>query len=296
MGITGKKGVCIGTLLLLLVSGRMAVCYSRESRRSLSQAENFVCYYGTRNENLLSQFDIVILESRNYTAQGIKKIKARGAKVIGYLSLGEDPKLRKGTGKGVGGYSDYYLDMDRNGTPDKNKNWGSYYVNPGHPEWVELICRQAKEILEKGCDGFFLDTLDTVEIYPRTRGGMVRLIKHLRSEFNDAIIVANRGIVILNRIASVIDGEMVESFTSTYDWKTKSYRKLNDEEIRLVNQLAERILDIRKANAFIVLILDYTREDDFATMEYCRKRAKKFGFLCSFSNINLSKIYPVRVH
>ena len=289
-----SPGRYITVLLLLLLSGRGTACYGEKMQGELSRTKNFVCYYGSGNEDLLSQFDIVILEPENYSETDIGKIKTRGARVFGYLSLGEDSELRRTKGDSGKNYSGYYMDADKDGMPDKNGNWGSYYVNAGNPEWVEFVSNKAREILMKGCNGLFLDTLDTVDLYPSTRNGMVKLIKHLDSKFSSAFIIANRGITILDEIAPVIDGEMIESFTSTYDWDTKSYRKLNNEEIRWVNRLAEKIVHSQKDTGFIVLILDYTQKNDFETMGYCRERAEQFGFLCSFSDINLSQIYQTR--
>jgi hypothetical protein len=101
-GNSSYIGICIAVLSLLLVSSGETAGYSKKAHGKLSQAKDFVCYYGSGNEDLLSQFDIVILESGNYSKSSIMKIKTRGAKVFGYLSLGEDSKLRRGTGKGIG--------------------------------------------------------------------------------------------------------------------------------------------------------------------------------------------------
>lgn len=123
-----------------------------------------------------------------------------------------------------GGYASYYLDdNDHDGKPDFNPNFGCAYTNIGDPSWYEALESMTmdgadgisgiREILTcdygrgLGCDGVFLDTVDTCapNIYTdddnpgRTRfewtaPGVVRFTERLKKEYPDKYVVQNRGL------------------------------------------------------------------------------------------------------
>ena len=150
----------------------------------------------------MAKFDVAILESKNMTKEDIAKLETGGAYTIGYLSIGEDDgegkgeekTPRKGDGKGPGGSASYHI-ADEEGNPSQNPDWKSWYVDAGNKDWQDYIINvQAKEILvNKGCDGLFLDTIDTVDQFADTMDGMIDLIVKLHAAYPDAKLVANRG-------------------------------------------------------------------------------------------------------
>lgn len=123
-----------------------------------------------------------------------------------------------------GGYASYYLDdNDHDGKPDFNPNFGCAYTNIGDPSWYEALESMTmdgadgisgiREILTcdygrgLGCDGVFLDTVDTCapNIYTeddnpgRTRfewtaPGVIRFIERMKKEYPDKYVVQNRGL------------------------------------------------------------------------------------------------------
>ncbi len=115
-------------------------------------------------------------------------------------------------------YASYYLNAKskQNGIPDQDPNFpGSYYVNAGAPAWWAVIKSMTKassgqagldEILTTniglgfGCDGVFLDTIDTAAPddwgtpYEWTSPGMQGLIRQIRTNYPGKVVMANRGL------------------------------------------------------------------------------------------------------
>ncbi|MBC7962991.1 MAG: fibronectin type III domain-containing protein [Steroidobacteraceae bacterium] len=157
-------------------------------------------------------------------------IDPRGAGAADTSLLGIDPQ---GTPTG-GGYASYYLNDNAvrckgapDGKPDNNPNFKTRFVNAGNPEWYRVVSDMMmdtnthtppglKEMMTNshgrglGCDGVFLDTIDTAapNIYTGnicsdsinstnsewTAQGFTNFIKRLRSEYQDKVILQNRGL------------------------------------------------------------------------------------------------------
>jgi len=114
----------------------------------------------------------------------------------------------------------------------RNDIWKSEVVDLGASEWRDFVLQDlAPEIIGKGFDGIFLDTMDAVEMlmgrFPdratEFREGLIRLVKDLRLAFPDKRIVVNRGFAVMDELLSVIDGVMVESVFGSFDHKSGAF-------------------------------------------------------------------------
>lgn len=225
---------------------------------------SFCCYYGAYDEKM-TNFDVAICESRSLGAEGIQKLNEAGVYTICYITIGEDDSLNTGDGLGEGGYASYYL--YENGAPKMNTNWNSYFVDAGSPVWQDIIIERARQILEMGADGLFMDTIDSVDIDMATAGGMVSLIKRLREEFPDAKLVANRGFSVLDYIGKYIDGMMFESFNTTWNFETNMADDLSESSNEYnIATAVNTINRNRTYNYFPVFALDYVNEWEIGYM------------------------------
>ena len=68
----------------------------------------FTLYYGYEETRLLSDYKMVVIQPWAFTASDVKRLRQSGSLVLGYISLGEDDELRRGNGKGPGGYASWY--------------------------------------------------------------------------------------------------------------------------------------------------------------------------------------------
>ena len=179
-------------------------------RERFKEAKSYCCYYGPERANALSHFDAAILHLPAQTPANVKALSQLGVVTIGYLSVGEDETLRVGNGQGPGGKASWYFDRKNTGKPEENGIWGSYFANAADPNWRADRVAQAKHLCGTGngsdggdCnfDGIFLDTIETVDAYPESRDGMIKLVGELRAALPDKVIVINRGFSLLDEAA-----------------------------------------------------------------------------------------------
>src|SRR5262245_6613349 len=71
-------------------------------RQRFASATSFCTYYGSGKFAELSRFDIVICHTPQMKSPDVRQLAKCGVVPIGYLSVGEDPKLRGGNGLGPG--------------------------------------------------------------------------------------------------------------------------------------------------------------------------------------------------
>lgn len=151
-------------------------------------------------------------------------------RAAGVRSLVLTPDKIRGTPTN-GGYASYYLNDNAircngsaDGKPDQNPNFQTRFVNAGDPEWYNVVNSMTidknnhtppglREMLTTGygrglgCDGVFLDTIDTAA--PNfftscgdtnhtssewTAQGFTEFIQRLRNDYQDKVILQNRGL------------------------------------------------------------------------------------------------------
>lgn len=157
--------------------------------------------------------------------------------LLAYLSVGEDEDPPRGPRDFLPRYLDEQryilqqgfpamgpdglplLEPGQDGIPDRNGAWGSYYVQPGDPEWRAMLNRRADRLAERGVDGFFLDTVDVPEA---RQTQMMELLEALRARFQRHYLVTNRGVGLLQRFpqrfVAAVDGVVLESWFTHWNW------------------------------------------------------------------------------
>lgn len=140
----------------------------------------------------------------------------------------EDIDLAGKASPGGTGYASYYLDdNDLDGKPDVNPNFKCAYTNIGDPAWFDVLNEMTmdgidqvpgiKEILTDsygrslGCDGLFLDTIDTCAPnyytdddnpgktrFEWTAPGVNDFIAKIKEKYPDKLICQNRGLFFYN--------------------------------------------------------------------------------------------------
>lgn len=256
------------TLLCLGGLGGLGLAQAPINSR-LAGIQSFAVYYGTNRafSDLLVNFDLAIVQPNTVSSRQLQSLKAEGVRVVAYLSVGE------AEGSLIGLPKDWVL-----GT---NPNWGSRFMDAGQPGWRDQVYRWARDILDIGFDGLFLDTVDTVDVFPQTRPGMVELIRGLRQRFPTAVIVQNRGFAVLPQTAELLDAVMFESFSTDYNFKTQTYFAHDGDPAPLLPYLRRGLP---------VLALDYAlpAQQDLITRIYAR--ARRYGFVPFTTTISLTEL------
>jgi endo-alpha-1,4-polygalactosaminidase (GH114 family) len=258
----------------------------------------------------LEEDAVVVIDPRAHSIEDLEsfvaKAKARGAKVLGYLSVGEVHE------DDVGDYREFVAERegrresDKTGLEeiliDRNETFASYRVDvlsPTYRAWIEV---RAAGILGRGLDGLFLDTIDTVDTYlvrekwdldrrEESVNAMMALVRGLKKRFPDHYLLQNGG---LNLIGEKIfvgkeDGRLVPGL------HLAEAHPHNPDGILWENAFAgadewtqgrHRILDeIVRAGHVDVFALGY--EAAFPLPERLFERAGQNGFIGSWGRSSL---------
>lgn len=273
-------------LILSLVAG---VIYL-SNPGSLMAKDPFGFYYGEKFTEDLFKYETLVLDANNFVSADLNKLKNSGVRIITYLTIGETDTLLVGDGKGPGGYASWYFDNNRDGFPDQNPNWGSYYVNASDKKWHDHILNTVIPSLPSAIAGVFLDSVDTVDIFEETKNGMISLINKIALHYPQLFIVQNRGFDLIKDTAESIDAVLFENFSSYYNFEKQTYEKWTGEDLVYINEVAILLNQIRRSSRFDVWTLDYMEAGDQDFLSVLLTRAARFGFVPSATNINITRL------
>lgn len=150
-------------------------------------------------------------------------------------------------------------------------------------------------VVGMGADGVFMDTLDTVDVYPSEifQQGMAKMINELKEEYPKKSFLANRGFSIVKDIIKSCDYVMFETFISEYNWETGEYYKLTDPTTIAYNEEIKALLrDLRKEHKFDVLALNYCADgpEGDELREAIAQECYAEGYMSWTSNIMLGSV------
>lgn len=165
----------------------------------------------------------------------------------------------------------------------RNDAWGSDLVDVSDTAWASFVIEKlARPALARGFDGLFLDTADSVrllaEAHPERaeafHSGLVEVIRSLKREFPDRILVINRGFDLLEELGpEVIGGVLVESVFRSFDPATREYTTTPPDHTRI---LSDQIREAREAG-YPVYVIDYVKPGDAATVTDTERRIRELG-------------------
>ena len=249
----------------------------------LKKIANYACYYGTGRLLDVAAFDLVILQPAHYTIDQIKLLRARGTHTIAYLSIGETAKLDSA--------ADWYMLEPQSRVPARNPRWQTAFVDCRAPAWqAHLLQRRIPDILARGFEGLFLDTLDIQDIYPETRPAVIRLLHRIRDQYPNLILVANRGFSVLEQVIANLDAVVFEAFSTYYD--NGRYQAWGGSDRAWTETIAAQL---RAISGRPILALDYAVPDDHRLRGIAKSRAHEHGFLSFVSTYALDWLPKSRV-
>ena len=167
--------------------------------------------------------------------------------------------------------------------PMRNDIWKSEVVDLGGSEWRDFVLQDlAPEIINRGFDGIFLDTMDAVEMlmgqFPdratEFREGLIRLVKDLRLAFPEKRIVVNRGFAVMDELLNVVDGVMVESVFGSFDHGSGAFLSVPETQTKAILNLVRPIQSAGKD----VYVLDYANPNEPALGQSISQKASDLGF------------------
>lgn len=298
----------------------------------LSATSLFGVYYGDWTEALIDEvtgatgkprYDLVIAHpNTNLTRDYVATLQAGGVQVFCYLSIGEDDTLHTSAASGgivgPGGWASWYYDANHDGQPDQNGIWDSYYANVADPAWREALRTYRNEgpqgwygydylLQTLGCDGLFLDTIDTVT--PAAWGGaysaelpaMIDLIAEIRAHLpTGRSLLINRGLFYFDPYEASTNPDGLQEITPTMRDQVRQlvhgvhYENFMEESPEDRADWGTRVTaEAGKPDGFTVLSLDYVADPNAATGEVptiCAATRGAYGWLPHVSTVDLQSL------
>jgi uncharacterized protein (TIGR01370 family) len=243
------------------------------ARPAAAPAFRWIAFYGeTADEQVLADYDLVVLDRM---FRGDKAVIAeRGARLFGYLSLGE-----------INTADSFFPRLDPQALLDANPAWpATRRIDIRHPAWPALVLGGIiPEIVAGGFTGLLLDTLDTPTHLERQdpvgkrgmRQAAVELVRAIRRHYPGLTLIMNRGYDLLPTLAPSLDALMAESRITTAD--AEGCKWTSDAEIAQHMALIARAAHRRPP--LPVLSLDYWQPEDRSGIRQIYRRERELGHL-----------------
>ncbi len=281
-----RSGVATLLRLVLLVAALGAVARNTSAAEPLSFYVNYAARVPTA-PLIAHALSIVHPDA----VVDLAPAHAAGNRVLAYLSVGE-----------VAVDAPYRAEVARRGLPfaGRNEIWKSDLIDLSDARWADFLVTQlAAAAVVRGFDGFFLDTLDSVQLIAgdaaRTaalRAGLIDVVRRLRAAFPQKTIVINRGFFAFAELREAVDGVLAESLFETHDFATRQSRTVAAAETQALTTELRKVAAAGRA----VYVLDYTDPADAPRARAAAQKIRALGFSAFVSTPALSgeSLAPLR--
>lgn len=245
--------------------------------------KSFVVYYGLDKAEQLERFDLVIV-SPLLEEEVVRLLRDKGVLVTGYVSIST-----------IGHWEPWRKFVSKDMIMGTEELWKETIVNVNDERWYEIILEKVIPcLLSKGFSGVFFDDLDIVDVYPQFKRGIVRIIKGVREQYENLIIIVNRGFSILDDIAPYIDGLLFECFGTYYNFTKRKYEMWSGDNLEWILSMSKKLKQFSEKYGFVVLALGYANLEDQKQlkefMNYVNSLAKQFDFIPYVTDVYLEKV------
>lgn len=233
----------------------------------------------------MASYDEVVIDAQAFASEQIAWLKNKGCKIYSYLNVGSIEKTRD--------YYDDYSDI----TVGDYDNWSDEkWVDASQEKWQTFITDTlAKEMADKGVDGFFVDNLDVYYYAAEVStdnvvkakadsiyNGLAAILTSLNTKYSKPVI-ANGGDAFVSKyikdkgsvtdILSGVNQECVFSKITSYEG-TGTFGK-NDQDTR--NYYMSYLSTCSK-NGLSVYVLEYTTDKQLMRniKSYCSGKGYKY--------------------
>ncbi len=240
--------------------------------KGIENVKRYAVCYSKVKPTEAKDFDLLILDPDHYTKEELSEFKKLGIILIAYLNLAEFEAYR--------GYT----------LPDslllgENPIWENhFYIDVTSEVWRNLIFGEMiPKIISKEFDGFFLDMIDIVQIFPHFKEKIIGMVKLIKSQNPDKLVIANNGWVLIDTLKNFVDAFLVEGLFTRYDFKKGKYY------VRFEKEYLDKVEILKKISKKI-FTLDFLPEND-KRRNYIKRLSLHYGFVPYISTIELNKIY-----
>jgi uncharacterized protein (TIGR01370 family) len=216
-------------------------------------------------------YDLVVVDGST-PASRVKRLRAQGSIVLGYLSVGT-----------IESYRSWYR-AARPYRLDFWGDWGEWYADVSRAGFRDLIAKRvAPAIMRRGFDGLFLDNVDMIAEHRPQAAGMRKLVARLAGR--PGYLFAQNGDEIINPFLRYLDGWNREDVSRTYDFDSRRYVAVPTADSAAAQATLQRIGERGK----LVTATDYVAAGDDAAARATRI-ACDIGALSYVSDIDLKRV------
>ncbi|MDF1752562.1 MAG: endo alpha-1,4 polygalactosaminidase [Verrucomicrobiales bacterium] len=230
----------------------------------------------------LTRHDVCILHPDQQSS--LVEGQAQGNQYYAYLSLAEiSPDatyLSKATEAGVKLLAE-------------NPEWKSRLVDIRDPAWADFFVNVlANEAVSRGFDGFFIDTVDSIELlglpqdsdeFIAYQTAIYTILTRLKQTYPTKKIIINRGFKVIEKLSDVVNGVMIESVFSTSDINGSKTIPVEWDTTEILVSEIERIQHL----GFETFVVDYVAPGDRDAAMEAEKRIRSLGCIPFVGSRNL---------
>lgn len=237
----------------------------------------------------LHAFDVVVVEPLHVPDP--KPFANQRTALFAYVSLGEADPDRP-----------HVADIPAAWQLGKNTAWGSTVLDQTQPGWPDFFVeRVIKPLWDAGYRDFFLDTLDSYQLYAKTaeersrqEAGLIATIRTLKQRYPQARLIFNRGFEILPQVHDLAYAVAAESLFHAWNPAQQKYQPVADEDRAW---LLEQLDVVRREYQLPVLVIDYVAPEQRDIARETAGRIRELGFIPWVSNpeLNLLGVGEVEV-
>ncbi len=195
----------------------------------------------------LEPYDTVVIDASYFSKEQIELLHQQGKTVYSYLNIGSLENFRP-----------YFAEF-QNITLGAYENWEEeYWIDVSDKEWQDHLTQVlAKNLVDKGVDGFFLDNADVWYFYPEEKiyTGLADILQQLKQKYKLPIIINGGDTFVSTLIDSdktdLIDGVNQETVFTSIDFEHKTFGKQEPEQTKY---LWDYLMKCQKAGLSVYLL------------------------------------------
>ncbi len=222
MGIISlKRTVAMCCAFIVGMSLLTPATASATTGNPLADVASYKIYYDAPTKSKIKKmqrYDLMIIEPVYYTAAQIKELKKYGTKVYGYINTMEADNWNTDFINQLNESDFFHRNVER----VHYAEWDSYLtdITSSHYQAI-LVAEVKKQIVDKGLDGVFLDTVGNIDnehseqpdVLAAQRDGMSQFMGTLNELYPSLSLIQNWGFGTLkSHTYRYVDGIMWESF------------------------------------------------------------------------------------
>lgn len=267
----GKITVLVLLFVLLLIIGGF-LFFIKDNKSKKSEKKDYGVFLNADDSSLerFKEYDTIVIDAQYFTRKDIGILHENEVTVYTYLNIGSIENFRE-----------YYADYEKLALGDY-ENWEEEkWMDVSSPDWQKFIGSLARELYEKGVDGFFIDNCG-VYYYATTASifdGLTVILQDVMSLGKEVII--NGGDVYVTEYRErygtakdIMTGVNQESVWSGIDFDKGTFYEQNKDDRDYFCEYVESC----KADGAEVYLLEYTTDSKLIQKieEYCKKHDFRF--------------------